>query len=235
MLKGEFHFGDLSTIFPIFSVISLSWALVTYDQKISLIKAIKRDDEHRQTHQSSGITMDEMINIVIQYIGNINFKNIALLFSAHFFWIVSRLIALSLFAFGCGWIIWVACVSHVMATFVWHWNENNYNFMDSLRLSFLHVFAYLYPLENESDRREYPRLSPVFYLFVCSLENVVLMGLWSQSLIEGNDRLNFIKSCRLPPWNEWNFFIPWIVQFVTICLSFLLFILFNKERQSQKE
>jgi len=105
MLKGELHFGgifryfsyiitnytwlpafkknlfvlDLSTIFPIFSVISLSWALVTYDQKISLVKAIKRDYEHRQTHQSSGITMDEMINIVILYIGNISFKNIALL------------------------------------------------------------------------------------------------------------------------------------------------------------
>jgi hypothetical protein len=85
--KSIFLKLDLSTIFPIFSVISLSWELVSYDHKISLIKAIKRDDDHRQTHQSSGNTMDEMINIFINYIGNINFKNIALLFFAHFFWI----------------------------------------------------------------------------------------------------------------------------------------------------
>jgi hypothetical protein len=68
-----------------------------------------------------------------------------------------------LFASVYGWIIWPACLAHLIPIFVWHWSENNYSFMDSMRLSFLHIFAYLYPIENESDKRKHPRFSPFMY------------------------------------------------------------------------
>ena len=75
---------------------------------------------------------------------------------------VSRLIAFSFFTIGYGWIILPACFTHLILTFIWHLKQN-YSLMDSMRLSFIHLFAYLYPLANESDKLKHPRISPAWY------------------------------------------------------------------------
>jgi|688.fasta_scaffold764411_1 hypothetical protein len=88
VLKNLAHFDSVtSVIFPIFTVISVSLALISYDLKISLMKVIKSIEENRKT-QSSDITMvDEVTYTVIHYIGNINLKTVTLLFAANFIWI----------------------------------------------------------------------------------------------------------------------------------------------------
>lgn len=154
----------------------------------------KRDDADQPSRANViriDFTNESEKNDVINCIKNINWKESALSFFAHFSWIgktrralnlfhfsiikivfefvlfrlVARLIVLSLFASVRGWFIWPACISHIILIVIWH-NGENYYFMDSLRLSFLHVFAYLYPLEKESDQKKHPRFSPLMYLTV---------------------------------------------------------------------
>ncbi|EFX75740.1 hypothetical protein DAPPUDRAFT_323100 [Daphnia pulex] len=156
LVKGESDLGVYTAIGFLFPIISLSWAIVSYDKKCCLIKGIKPDEGNRQGRMS--ILNDDAIDCYKTF----NLKTSAILFSAHFFGIVARFIALSLFTSVFGWIIWPACLAHLIPIFVWHRNEN-YSFMDSLRLSFLHVFAYLYPAERESDQKKHPRFSPVMY------------------------------------------------------------------------
>lgn len=176
-----------SVIFSICSVISLTLALVSYVHKIRLIEAVKRNDGNRQ---SNDMNVDDMANAaVIHCIGNIKLKNIAFLFAANSFFmgkskralyivnfihlifflnllfaLVLRLVALSLFASFYGWKIWLVCLVNLMILF-WSWKDN-YSIGDSLRLSVLHIFACLIPLESESNRHEFRGFTHPFFLDV---------------------------------------------------------------------
>ncbi|EFX66524.1 hypothetical protein DAPPUDRAFT_323093 [Daphnia pulex] len=209
-LKGGSHFGVLSAIFKIFTVVSLAWTLVSYDQKICLMDGVKKSGNSNQRNPSNGITIDYNNDAAINCIKDVNWTNSAILCLANFLWIVGRLMALSLFASAYGWIIWPVCIAHLIPIFVWHL-ETNYNFMDSLRLSFLHLFAYLYPTKKAGEKEPdaHPRFSPAMYQSVCLCENVILMILWMESFSKGDD---------------WDIIrIYWIIQFATTLASFALF------------
>jgi hypothetical protein len=84
-------------IFPIWSVIGLSLALVSYDKHIRFIRGTEQDAE------SSGITIDYDMNpTAINYIINTNWKKMARQFFAHFFWIgkLKQINALHFFHFS---------------------------------------------------------------------------------------------------------------------------------------
>ncbi|XP_046461445.1 uncharacterized protein LOC124207855 [Daphnia pulex] len=220
--KEGFHFKDYSSVFLIISVISLTLSLVSYDQKISLMKGIKGDNED-QENRSNGIVIDFQTfpaNPTINCIKLINWKQSALLFFANLFSIVARFTALSLFSSVYGWYIWPACFAHQITIFVLHWKKN-YGFMDSLRLSFLHVFAYLHPLKTKLDQEKHPRFDPGRYLTICFIQNVTLMTLWS---------LIFLPSST---WNEPTFLVPWIVQIVASMFSFVFFYFLKTVQQKE--
>ncbi|XP_046656800.1 XK-related protein 6-like [Daphnia pulicaria] len=211
---------------------SLSWALLSYDNKICLMNG-KRDDAGQPSRSNViriDLTNESEKNDVINCIKNINCKESALSFFAHFSWIVARLIVLSLFASFRGWVIWMACLAHIFLIVIWHRGENYY-FMDSLRLSFLHVFAYLYPIEKESDQKKHPRFSPLMYLTACICENLFLMLQWSQSFNEDKGINLKISSIQFYPWKDWKFFLPWIGHILMFILSFISFRLLNKHRK----
>jgi hypothetical protein len=63
----------------LFPIISLSWAIVSYDKKCCLIKGIKPDEGNRQGRMS--ILNDDAINCYKTF----NWKKSAILFSANFF------------------------------------------------------------------------------------------------------------------------------------------------------
>jgi hypothetical protein len=161
----------------IFSIVSLALAIVTYEQKLYLVEGIKPNEHDsllnddaiiKRFNQTYRITSAILFSAHLCWIGKS--KQTRILF--HYFYIkinkfvlfaiVARLIALSLFASVFGWIVVPVCLAHLIPIFVWHWRKN-YRFMASLRLSFLHVFAYLYPAEKESDQKKHPRISPVMY------------------------------------------------------------------------
>jgi hypothetical protein len=80
-------FLDYSSIFLIISVISLTLSLVSYDQKISLMKGIKGKNEN-QENRSNGIVMDFKTfpdNPTINCIKQINWKKSFILFFANLF------------------------------------------------------------------------------------------------------------------------------------------------------
>ncbi|XP_046454117.1 XK-related protein 9-like [Daphnia pulex] len=226
LVKGESDLGVYTAIGFLFPIISLSWAIVSYDKKCCLVKGIKPDEGNRQGRMS--FLNDDAIDCYKTF----NWKKRAILFSAHFFGIIARFIALSLFTSVFGWIVWPACLAHLMPIFFWHRNEN-YGFMDSLRLSFLHVFAYLYPAEKVSDQKKHPRFSPVVYQTVCICENLFLMLLWSRSFIKSDEGINLgISSIQFYPWNDWKFSFPWIAQILMFISSFISFRLLNKHQKT---
>nr|CAH0113615.1 unnamed protein product [Daphnia galeata] len=220
ILTNKANFEGSSIILPTFSVIGLSLALVSYDNHIRFMRGTEQDAE------SSGITIDYDMNpTAINYIINTNWKKMARQFFAHFFWIVSRLIALTMFAIGYGWIIFPIVSIHMAGVFIWH-KKNNYGHLDSLRFSFLHIFAYLYPLENESDKRKHPRISPAWYQSVSIVVNIVLMLMWTFHVSFG------FSSDLSYPWNELTFFVLiWTAPLTTMSLSYYLFWWLNEKRQ----
>jgi hypothetical protein len=141
----------------------------------------KRDDAAQPSRSNViriDFTNDDETNEVIDCIKNINWKKNVLSFSSHFSWmgkptvherlfhfsiikivfefvlfrLAARFMVLSLFATVHGWVIWLACLAHLVPILVLH-KEKNYCFMDSLRLSFLHVFAYLYRTKKNVIKR----------------------------------------------------------------------------------
>jgi hypothetical protein len=174
-----------SVICLVISVLSLSWAIVSYDQKIGVVEGIEKPNNGDQQNPST-IIVDFESNDTIDCITKTNWTKSAILFLANISLMgklkrhlnvylfpilkfvqnllssVGRILALSLFASVYGWIIWPACLAHLIPIFVWH-RTKNYSFTDSLRFSILHVITYLLPAKNESDKEKHPRISPAAY------------------------------------------------------------------------
>jgi hypothetical protein len=173
-----------SAIDLLFSVGSLSWALVSYEDQICLMKGVKRDNSSNPGFIDFGTDdAKDAINCITETMWK---KDSLLLFLANFsfisknhsfisliensliifdFLLVGRLTAFSFFSFSHGWLIWTACLAHLFPISIWHYTQH-YSVFDSMRLSFLHIFAYLYPSEKESVQVKHPRFSPAVYLFV---------------------------------------------------------------------
>jgi hypothetical protein len=152
--------------------LSLSWAIVSHDQKICLLKGIRKSDEQNQSNGIINFETDDAIDCI----KNIDWRKSTRLFFAHFFLmginlgdhicfsqlktfdfvkIVGRLIAFTVFASSDGSLIWIISLARFLCMFHCYWEENYY-FMAWLRLAFLNVITRLYPMEKMAGKLKHP-------------------------------------------------------------------------------
>lgn len=82
-------FSASSMIFPILSVIGLSFALYSYDKNICFMSGVQQGaGNNNEQNESSGITIDYKMNeTALKNIINTNWTEMAHQLFAHFFWI----------------------------------------------------------------------------------------------------------------------------------------------------
>jgi len=158
MAKNPFNSGDdpLAVIFQIASVItsviSLAWALTTYNRSLRYAQVDKE---------------------------NIHLLGTAVLFLAHLFGISARVIALSVFASVYTWMVWAVCLGHWGLMAIWLWLQKTAacsnrmeEFFFCLILAVIHVFTF-FNVKPDRTRFRY-----AFYYTVCFIENTSLVVLW---------------------------------------------------------
>ncbi|XP_057365887.1 XK-related protein 4-like [Daphnia carinata] len=166
------------------SVISLAWALTTYNRSLRFAQVDKE---------------------------NIHLLGTCILFFAHLFGIIARVIALSFFASEYGWFVWAVCLGHWILMAIWLWlqrtaacSTRTEEFFFCLILAIIHVFTF-FNVKPDRTRFRY-----AFYYIVCFFENTTLMVLW------------WLKVADYGPTRPWFHYPALVGQFGSFALSIAL-------------
>jgi len=148
-----FQIATIST-----SVVSLAWALTTYNRSLRYAQVDKE---------------------------NIHLLGTAVLFLAHLFGISARVIALSVFASVYTWMVWAVCLGHWGLMAIWLWlqktaacSNRTEEFFFCLILAVIHVFTF-FNVKPDRTRFRY-----AFYYTVCFIENTSLVVLWWLKVVD---------------------------------------------------